>query len=157
MITIFGESAGSYSVSAHILSPISRNLFQRAILESGAQFSQIPQIQMNKKQALDIAKQLSKSFNCSDDNQWLNCLRKVDANKLMSHHFDPKIMDGTDFMPNSTEIAFKTGNFRKGIQIMAGVNKDEGTSLTPIKSNATLTNVMNSMKSLLSPDRKSVV
>ncbi|CAG2171427.1 unnamed protein product [Oppiella nova] len=35
-ITIFGESAGSWSVSAHILSPLSKGLFKRAIMESGA-------------------------------------------------------------------------------------------------------------------------
>src|SRR5262249_44837328 len=37
-ITIFGESAGSFSVSALIASPLSRNLFQKAIGESGAFF-----------------------------------------------------------------------------------------------------------------------
>ncbi|CAG2117207.1 unnamed protein product, partial [Medioppia subpectinata] len=35
-ITILGESAGSWSVSAHILSPLSKGLFKRAIMESGA-------------------------------------------------------------------------------------------------------------------------
>src|SRR5699024_5465752 len=35
-ITIMGESAGSWSVSAHILSPVSRGLFQNAIMMSGS-------------------------------------------------------------------------------------------------------------------------
>lgn len=35
-VTIIGESAGSWSVSAHIVSPISRDLFSQAILMSGA-------------------------------------------------------------------------------------------------------------------------
>jgi len=35
-VTIFGESAGSVSVSLHLLSPLSRDLFQRAILQSGS-------------------------------------------------------------------------------------------------------------------------
>lgn len=34
-ITIFGESAGSVSVSLHLLSPLSSNLFRNAIMESG--------------------------------------------------------------------------------------------------------------------------
>ncbi|CAG2110333.1 unnamed protein product, partial [Medioppia subpectinata] len=35
-ITIFGFSAGSWSVSAHILSPLSKGLFKRAIMQSGS-------------------------------------------------------------------------------------------------------------------------
>lgn len=36
LVTIMGQSAGSWSVSLHVLSPISRNLFQNAIMMSGA-------------------------------------------------------------------------------------------------------------------------
>ena len=35
LITIFGESAGSFSVSAQIISPLSKGLFRRAICQSG--------------------------------------------------------------------------------------------------------------------------
>ena len=35
-VTIMGESAGSWSASLHIVSPIARNLFQNAIMMSGA-------------------------------------------------------------------------------------------------------------------------
>lgn len=35
-VTIFGESAGAVSVSLHLLSALSRDLFQRAILQSGS-------------------------------------------------------------------------------------------------------------------------
>lgn len=37
-VTIFGESAGSFSVSAQMASPLAKGLFQRAIGESGAAF-----------------------------------------------------------------------------------------------------------------------
>ena len=33
-VTIFGESAGAFSVSVHMLSPLSANLFQRVIMQS---------------------------------------------------------------------------------------------------------------------------
>ena len=39
MVTIMGESAGSWSVSLQILSPQSRNLFHNAIMMSGAAFN----------------------------------------------------------------------------------------------------------------------
>ena len=34
-ITLFGQSAGSMSVSNHIVSPVTRNYFQKAIMQSG--------------------------------------------------------------------------------------------------------------------------
>ena len=34
-ITIFGESAGGSSVALHLVSPLSKGLFQRAIVQSG--------------------------------------------------------------------------------------------------------------------------
>ena len=38
-VTIFGQSAGSWSVSFHLASPVSAGLFQRAILQSGSSVS----------------------------------------------------------------------------------------------------------------------
>lgn len=38
-ITLFGESAGSIAISMHTVSPITSNLFHRAITESGSRFS----------------------------------------------------------------------------------------------------------------------
>lgn len=35
-VTIFGESAGGYSVGLHAVSPINQGLFQRAIMQSGS-------------------------------------------------------------------------------------------------------------------------
>lgn len=35
-VTLFGESAGSSSVEFHTLSPMSRGLFHRAIMQSGS-------------------------------------------------------------------------------------------------------------------------
>lgn len=37
-ITLFGESAGSISISNHIVSNVTRNLFNRAIMQSGIDF-----------------------------------------------------------------------------------------------------------------------
>ncbi len=39
-VTIFGESAGSFSVSAQMASPLAKGLFQKAIGESGARILQ---------------------------------------------------------------------------------------------------------------------
>lgn len=40
LITLFGESAGSIAISNHIVSNVTRNLFKRAIMQSGKGISQ---------------------------------------------------------------------------------------------------------------------
>ena len=44
-VTIFGESAGSFSVSALMASPLAQGLFERAIGESGAFFGKVLDLQ----------------------------------------------------------------------------------------------------------------
>lgn len=51
-ITLFGESAGAVSVSAHLISPWSHGFFTNAILQSGSVFSywgvEAPKKQLNQ-------------------------------------------------------------------------------------------------------------
>jgi carboxylesterase type B len=115
LITIFGESAGSMSVGALILSPLSKNLFKRAILQSGATFGYKERGRITKNEALKEAKKMGQSFNCSDDNQWLDCLRKVDALKLSSYlNITFTTIEETEFLPLSAQNTLKRENFRKG-------------------------------------------
>ncbi len=116
MVTIFGESAGSMSVGALVLSPISRNLFKRAILESGVDFGYKGKGHISKSDLLIATKGMSKWFNCSDDNQWLECLQKVDAEKMIDYpEFPANPIYETEFLPLSVENAFKSGNFNRGL------------------------------------------
>ena len=39
LVTIFGESAGSFGVAMHLISPLSRGLYPRAIMESSTALS----------------------------------------------------------------------------------------------------------------------
>ena len=39
-VTIFGESAGGWSVSFHIVSPLSKGLFKKGIIQSGTIFTE---------------------------------------------------------------------------------------------------------------------
>ncbi len=116
MVTIFGESAGSMSVAALVLSPISRNLFKRAILQSGVDFGYKGKGFISKSDLLIATKRMSKSFNCSDDNQWLECLQKVDAQKIIDYsEFSGLPIYETEFLPLSVGNAFKSGNFNRGL------------------------------------------
>ncbi len=116
MVTIFGQSAGSMSVEALVLSPISRNLFKRAILQSGVDFGYKGKGLVSKSDLLIATKRMSKSFNCSDDNQWLDCLQKLDAQQIIDNsQFAANPIYETEFLPLSVENAFKSGNFNRGL------------------------------------------
>ncbi|XP_054165678.1 acetylcholinesterase-like, partial [Oppia nitens] len=128
-ITIFGESAGSWSVSAHILSPLSKGLFKRAIMQSGAHMYNKDRDPLNKTEALNNAKKLAKIFNCSLTDDWIQCLREVDANILVKllPLFDvtyPVI--GTQFLPLIARQAFEHNLFNTDIDLIGGITKDEG-------------------------------
>ncbi|WP_278924645.1 carboxylesterase family protein, partial [Pseudophaeobacter profundi] len=57
-VTIFGESAGGASVHYHILSPLSKGLFHKAILQSGSSLCQCTFQPRPLDKALLVAKEL---------------------------------------------------------------------------------------------------
>ena len=120
-ITVFGHSAGSISVSAHLLSPLSGGLFKRAIMQSGANMWNKDRPVVSKEEGLSLAKQTAKHVNCTDNRKWLQCLRNVDAKELArfpSHigNFDYTFpIEGTEFLPFSARQAFNEVKFNKGL------------------------------------------
>ncbi|CAG2166663.1 unnamed protein product [Oppiella nova] len=128
-ITIFGESAGSWSVSVQILSPLSKGLFKRAIMESGAHMFNKDRDIRTKSEVLGDAKNLAKHFNCSE-NEWLECLQKVDANDLKEVIMAATMATiDTEYLPVSAHTAFETLKFNKDLDLMAGVAAHEGSLL----------------------------
>ncbi|CAG2178558.1 unnamed protein product, partial [Oppiella nova] len=140
-ITIFGESAGSISVSALILSPLAKGLFARAILESGAQLH-------NRQETHTKAQEMAKHFKCTDDKTWLECLRKVDANQIHAYtQLNVGPLVGTAYMPLTAQDAFKDGKYNTDVDLIAGVVRNEGSLLAPqIKGNITEEVFINAIK-----------
>ena len=138
-ITLMGESAGACSVSLHLLSPLSRNLFSQAIMQSASALA--PWGVVSKKEALRRSLALAKNLNCPHDRQnvraSINCLRAMDGAKLVGAEwanvtfgftggigvFTP-IIDGA-FLDEHPGAAMRNKNFKKA-NILLGSNKDEG-------------------------------
>ncbi|HEY3936052.1 MAG TPA: carboxylesterase family protein [Bryobacteraceae bacterium] len=126
-VTIFGESAGSFSVSALMASPLAQGLFQRAIGESGAFFgASLPLKLLGQSEEADVKFALS-SFKTAS----LAILRTKSAADLLLAaskegpiHFAPNI-DGY-FLPQSVYAAFASG-LQSHIPLLAGWNADEGS------------------------------
>uniref|UniRef100_A0A6G1SKY2 Acetylcholinesterase n=1 Tax=Aceria tosichella TaxID=561515 RepID=A0A6G1SKY2_9ACAR len=137
-VTIFGESAGAVSVAFHLLSPLSRNLFSQAILQSGA--ATCPWGYMEARDLIANGLQLASSLNCpsnqSDLDAVIECLRRADPMALVSQEvghtssilnfpFVP-VVDGSFLLESPIESLSKS-NF-KPARILLGSNNDEGGS-----------------------------
>ena len=128
-VTIFGESAGSFSVSAQMASPLTKGLFQKAIGESGAAFhsSGLPFDPLAVRAEKD-SKLAASTLGVST----LADLRAVPAEKLLTAFFKPgggfdfpPDIDGY-FLPQSLAEIFSAGK-QNDVPLLAGWNHDEGS------------------------------
>ncbi|XP_032786528.2 venom carboxylesterase-6 [Daphnia magna] len=90
LVTIFGCSAGAASVNYHILSPLSKGLFHRAIAQSGSTLNP-----WAKKNSVAVyTKKLAQYLKCPHENstQLLACLRQKPANQIVRFQKEIEIM-----------------------------------------------------------------
>lgn len=140
-ITIFGESAGSFSVSALMASQLTRGLINKAIGESGAFFGRTFQL----KSKAEIEKKDIVFAESAFGTSSLEKLRAIPAGELLKaaleksqSYFLPNI-DGY-FLTDDCESIYKSGK-QAHIPLLAGWNKDEGSyhtffdKLKPSKDN----------------------
>ena len=81
-VTIFGESAGAFSVAWHIASPRSAGLFSAAISESGS--FDTPQFFQPLDEAVDFNSVYSTALGCTGDSAaQLTCMRGLSAEHIM--------------------------------------------------------------------------
>jgi para-nitrobenzyl esterase len=115
-VTIFGESAGSWSTNFMMASPLTRGLIDRVIGESGAFFGVMKKLADTEKVGV----------NAGD----LKTLRAKPAEELMKTTFDQRAMgpvvDGY-LLPTDIYTVFKEGK-QNDVPLLAGYNADEGTA-----------------------------
>ena len=124
-VTIFGESAGSFSVSAQMASPVAAGLFQRAIGESGAFFAVAGQPGLGER-SLHDAEQAGEKFAAAMNAKTIAELRAKPATEVLhaarSGFFGPNI-DGY-FLPASVYSIYAAGK-QSHVPLLAGWNADE--------------------------------
>src|SRR5690606_1570552 len=81
-VTIFGESAGSMSVSSLILSPLTRGLFKRAIMQSGSLISKFSHSGLALNKTTNLAKKLNCSTGHSHEEE-VKCLRTKSVEQIL--------------------------------------------------------------------------
>eukprot|EP00041_Stephanoeca_diplocostata_P014737 m.277601 g.277601 ORF g.277601 m.277601 type:complete len:617 (+) comp19783_c0_seq3:181-2031(+) len=81
LVTIFGESAGGFSVCQHLASPASNKLFAHAIMESGS--CDGPYLVFDGDNAKRFGSYYADAVGCKEGADRLGCLRELPLNKLM--------------------------------------------------------------------------
>ena len=142
-ITIVGESAGSFSVSLLMCSPLSKDLIAGAMLSSGAEV--LPYQPTSQADADAAGAELLKKAGISSlaDAMALNAdsLQKLLPPRGMAN----VVLDGY-FMAESADDVFEKGQ-QAQVPLLAGWNSLEGTPSQALKNQApTLANYKNAMK-----------
>nr|QIK02107.1 carboxylesterase 6 [Holotrichia parallela] len=138
LVTIFGYSAGGLSVTAHLVSPLSRGLFHRAISMSGSILGNLP-IYTNQSH---LAKKQAQLLNCPDSSatEIIACLNTKTAKEIGDslYGFDEFLYDpiwiwtpviepdfGQErFLIEHPIDSVKKGDFAK-VPVMMGITTDE--------------------------------
>jgi para-nitrobenzyl esterase len=138
-VTIFGESAGGFSVLTHLASPKSKGLFAKAIIESGAYgvSGQLTQAELEAKSAQALTETLRAAgaaapSTCAPDAPTAQCLRAlpdgVVRQQLMSAFTTavPNVIPSVDgkVLPQTIKATFVAGKNNK-VPLINGANEDE--------------------------------
>jgi para-nitrobenzyl esterase len=121
-VTIFGQSAGAYSVANQVASPMSKGLFRAAIIESlRGNYALTPMQSLSEAEAAGTAFARSVGANSLAE------LRALPVEKLLaaSHSAGAPTanVDGR-FLPRSPDDVYRSGNQNK-VPVMIGSNSDE--------------------------------
>ena len=129
LVTIFGQSAGAWSVCAHLAMPASRGLFARALMESGACAGGL---YFGPREAEAQGDAFARALGCSD----LACLRAAPVERVL-HALPSKhgyvvspgvwwgpVVDGRS-LPRVPLDSLRRGDSAR-VPLLLGWNRDEG-------------------------------
>ncbi len=128
-ITIFGESAGGYSICTLLVTPLAEGLFHKAIMESGGCMST-----GTLEDSYAAARSFAEELGCGPDD--MDCMRSVPADKLIGNisgglgggsGFRPRVDDY--FMSAAPIDSIRAGDYHK-VPFIAGSNRDEFAIMT---------------------------
>ena len=164
-VTIFGQSAGAFSVCAHLVSPGSAGLFARAILESGN--CESPAFFQNVTDAYAFGYTMAGIVGCGSSGNVLQCMQNAPVGSIMDYKLLPitpgsstsiktpplypimawgPVVDGTTKGLPGTPIKILQAGKQNQVPIIMGTVLNEGSVfsvlmpvIAPLASNSTST------------------
>jgi para-nitrobenzyl esterase len=128
-VTIFGQSGGGTAVMANLVSPLSKDLFHRAINQSGTRIGVTP-----PATALKLGEEFAALAGCTDQSP--QCLRSLSVDQVLAHQGgvlgvvpDFPAIDGTIITRTALD-AYASGQFNR-VPIMTGLVRDEQAFFLP--------------------------
>uniref|UniRef100_A0AAU7E3W1 Carboxylic ester hydrolase n=1 Tax=Cupiennius salei TaxID=6928 RepID=A0AAU7E3W1_CUPSA len=139
-IVLMGQSAGAMSAAGHIMSPLTKHMVKRVILQSGA--AMLPMILDENERLYKASQTMATLVGCADKTVTLKthpriivkCMKRLPPEELsraegimMSSNpitFIPRT--GDDYIPKNTIQMVRDGEFAD-TEMLIGVTKDEGT------------------------------
>ncbi|XP_035297577.1 carboxylesterase 5A [Cricetulus griseus] len=134
-VTIFGGSAGAISISSLVISPLSKGLFHRAIMESGvAIIPSLRSLDVEQKTDMQVIADAC-GENVSDSQALLQCLREKSSWELLNLGKKTKsftrVVDGS-FFPDEPLELLSQKTF-KAVPSIIGVNNQECGYILPMR------------------------
>lgn len=133
-VTLLGVSSGGASVGLHILSPLSKGLFHKAIMESGVEFS--PFAFSSVQKAVNKTKRAAQKLGCVTEKhkEMMECLRAQKTREILKHYEWQNVGPVIDyfFMHDTPKNLRRSGNF-SSVPLISGFNSHEGMHNVPKK------------------------
>ncbi|XP_071941151.1 acetylcholinesterase-like [Antedon mediterranea] len=143
-ITIFGQSAGAASVHFHILSPLSKGLFKRGLMQSGTAIAGWS-VELDKSKSVANGRYVGRAVNCTNKTSadFVECLQSRPTREItaaqrqlvlgISNTFPFVPVVDNFFLPGAPATLIAKTEYQS-TDILIGSNHDDG-SLWALKEN----------------------